>query len=73
MLVPEALATTEHRPHWDRTLALIEDTVFQREDLFAAEGIQAGLRSGANEAVTFGRLENALRHFHTTIERALDA
>jgi glycine betaine catabolism A len=72
MLIPEALAGAEHHAHWDRTLALIEETVFQREDLFAAEGIQAGLRSGANEAITFGRLEQALRHFHGTIERALD-
>ena len=69
MLVPRALA--DRRAHWDRTLALIEETVFQREDLFAAEGIQAGLRSGANDTVTFGRLEFALRHFHQTIERAL--
>jgi glycine betaine catabolism A len=70
MLVPRALA--DRRAHWDRTLALIEETVFQREDLFAAEGIQEGLRSGANETVTFGGLEYALRHFHQTIERALD-
>ena len=28
MLVPAALATAEHRAHWDRTLALIEETVF---------------------------------------------
>lgn len=72
MLVPRALATDEQRPHWDKTLALIEETVFQREDLFAAEGIQAGLRSGANATVTFGRLEDGLRHFHEAIARAID-
>ncbi|MBI3770720.1 MAG: aromatic ring-hydroxylating dioxygenase subunit alpha [Deltaproteobacteria bacterium] len=71
MLVPSAVATEDRRPHWDRTLALIEETVFQREDLFAAEGIQTGLRSGANQSVTFGRLESALHHFHATIERSL--
>ena len=72
MLIPAARATDEDAPHWERTLALIEETVFQREDLFAAEGIQAGLRSGANEAVTFGRLEGSVHHFHATIERALE-
>lgn len=71
MLIPGAQATPEHDAHWERTLALIEETVFQREDLFAAEGIQAGVRSGANESVTFGRLEGGLQHFHAAIERAL--
>jgi phenylpropionate dioxygenase-like ring-hydroxylating dioxygenase large terminal subunit len=73
MLVPRARATPEHAVHWERTLALIEETVFQREDLFAAEGIQEGFRSGANEAITLGRLEGSVQHFHATIERALDA
>ena len=60
-----------HRDHWDKTLGLIEETVFQREDLFAAEGIQAGLRSGANAVVTLGRLEHGLGHFHDAIARML--
>ncbi len=73
MLIPAAEATPERDAHWERTLALIEETVFQREDLFAAEGIQAGLCSGANEGLLLGRLEGSVRHFHATIERALDA
>ncbi len=73
MLVPASQAGPEHAAHWDRTLALIEETVFQREDLVAAEGIQAGVTSGANASILFGRLEGALAHFHATIERALDA
>ena len=59
------------RPALGSHAALIEETVFQREDLFAAEGIQAGIASGANARVTFGRLEGALAHFHATIEREL--
>jgi phenylpropionate dioxygenase-like ring-hydroxylating dioxygenase large terminal subunit len=39
------------------------------EDLAMAEAVQAGLASGANEALTFGRFEGALAHFH----RQLDA
>jgi phenylpropionate dioxygenase-like ring-hydroxylating dioxygenase large terminal subunit len=72
MLVPASMAGPEHAAHWDRTLALIEDTVFQREDLVAAEGIQAGVASGANASILFGRLEGALAHFHAEVERALD-
>jgi len=71
MLIPAPQADPEHDAHWERTFALIEETVFQREDLFAAEGIQGGLRSGANEAITLGRLEGSVQHFHATIESAL--
>jgi Rieske 2Fe-2S family protein len=71
MLIPAASATEDRRAHWEKTLALIEETVFQREDLFAAEGIQAGVRSGANETVTFGRLEFVLGRFHQTIDDAI--
>jgi phenylpropionate dioxygenase-like ring-hydroxylating dioxygenase large terminal subunit len=71
MLIPSAQDTAANRPHWDRTFQLIEQTVFQREDLFAAEGIQAGLRSGANTELLIGRLEHPIRAFHDAIERAL--
>jgi len=67
-----ARSTPERAAHWEKTFNLIEETVFQREDLFAAEGIQAGVRSGANDVVTFGRLEFVLRHFHTTIDQAIE-
>jgi phenylpropionate dioxygenase-like ring-hydroxylating dioxygenase large terminal subunit len=72
MLIPASEATEQRCAHWEKTLTLIEETVFQREDLFAAEGIQAGVRSGANDVVTFGRLEFVLRHFHTTIDQAIE-
>ena len=69
MLIPRAQAVPEHDAHWERTLALIEETVFQREDLFAVEGSQSAA-SGANETILLGRLENGLQHFHTAIEDA---
>jgi hypothetical protein len=37
------------------------------------EQIQRGLRSGANEALIVGRLEQNLRRFHSSIEAALEA
>jgi hypothetical protein len=31
------------------------------------------VRSGANDTLVLGRLENGLRHFHAAIERALSS
>ena len=73
MLVPAEQNTVTRRPHWEKTFQLIEQTVFQREDLFAAEGIQAGLRSGANSELLVGRLEHPIAAFHDAIEKAIDA
>lgn len=39
------------------------------EDLAVAQAVQAGLASGANDVLTFGRFEGAIGHFH----RQLDA
>lgn len=72
MLIPRTEHTAERKAHWEKTFQLIEQTVFQREDLFAAEGIQAGLRSGVNEYLTVGRLEHPIGDFHTAIQQALE-
>ncbi|MGH8530747.1 MAG: aromatic ring-hydroxylating oxygenase subunit alpha [Nevskiales bacterium] len=72
MVIPRAQHTAARQAHWEKTFNLIEQTVFQREDLFAAEGIQAGLRSGANKYLTVGRLEHPIRDFHAAIQHALD-
>lgn len=72
MLIPAGQNTEVRRPHWEKTFQLIEQTVFQREDLFAAEGIQAGLRSGANAELLIGRLEHPILAFHKAIQQAID-
>lgn len=59
--------------HWDRSWALIEDTVFQREDLWVCEQIQRGLAAGTTDELVFGGLESAVRGFHAAIGRALPA
>jgi phenylpropionate dioxygenase-like ring-hydroxylating dioxygenase large terminal subunit len=59
--------------HWDKSWALIEDTVFQREDLWVCEQIQRGLAAGTTDALVFGELESAVRGFHAAIDRALEA
>ncbi len=67
MLVPED--RIDEIEHWDRSWALIEESVFQREDLWVCEQIQRSLAAGAVEELTFGALENAIEWFHDAIER----
>ena len=71
MMIPEAAQNDTQRKHWDRTLQLIEETVFQKEDLHVAELIQRGLQTGANDTLLFGQLEYAVPWFHRTIDKAI--
>lgn len=41
------------------------------EDLAVACAVQRGLASGANEVLTFGRFEGAIRHFHRRLHELL--
>lgn len=72
MLIPGDQNNPACQAHWQKTLELIKETVFEREDLFAAEGMQVGLRSGANKSMTLGRLEHMIRYFHDRIQDAID-
>ena len=71
LLVPARQLTAVARPHWDKSFELIEQEVFQGEDLYACEGIQAGLASGANASLHCGRLEYALGQLHAEWDRRL--
>ena len=72
MLIPKAKATPDWSAHWEKTFRLIEQGVFQKEDLFAAVNIQRGLRSGANQALTIGRVEQAVGWFHEQVQASLE-
>ena len=52
MLIPADRATSDWDAHWGKTFRLIEQGVFQKEDIACAVGIQRGMRSGANRFVT---------------------
>jgi len=71
MLIPADRATPDWNAHWEKTFRLIEEGVFQKEDIACAIGIQRGLKSGANDHVTAGRAEQALGWFHDDVEREL--
>ncbi|HEU0031074.1 MAG TPA: aromatic ring-hydroxylating dioxygenase subunit alpha [Kofleriaceae bacterium] len=69
MLIPaERAGETEH---WTRSWALIEDRVFQREDLWVCEQIQRSIDAGATNELVFGSLETPVRWFHEALARAL--
>ncbi len=73
MLIPADRATPDWTPHWEKTFRLIEEGVFQKEDIACAIGIQRGLRSGANAYLTAGRAEQAVGWFHADVARHLAA
>ncbi len=53
--------------HWARNLEITQTTL--DEDFNIAESIQAGIESGANDEMLFGRFEGALGAFNRTIDR----
>lgn len=69
-LIPEAPATESARTHWDRNVALYRDTL--GEDYALMESIHAGLGSGANTALRFGRYEFALARFNEQLDAELE-
>jgi hypothetical protein len=69
MLVPADRA--HETSHWDRSWSLIEETVFQREDLWVCEEAQRGIAAGATDHLLFGSLEHAARWFHQSIDASL--
>ena len=71
MLVPADRSTPDWAPHWEKTFRLIEEGVFQKEDIACAIGIQAGFASGANTHLVAGRAEQGLGWFHAEVGRRL--
>jgi phenylpropionate dioxygenase-like ring-hydroxylating dioxygenase large terminal subunit len=69
MLVPKQRAGEVE--HWAKSWQLIEETVFQREDLWVCEQIQRSIASGATEELLFGTLEEPVRWFHAALDDAL--
>jgi phenylpropionate dioxygenase-like ring-hydroxylating dioxygenase large terminal subunit len=70
-LICEEPTTDAARAHFDRSFRLIEQGVFEGEDLLMCSEAQAGLETGANEAITFGRLESPALWFHRAVAERL--
>jgi len=71
MLIPEDKSKPDWAPHWEKTFRLIDQGVFQKEDIACAIGIQKGFASGANRYVTAGRAEQGLGWFHDEVAQRI--
>jgi glycine betaine catabolism A len=69
MLIPADRA--HETDHWTKSWALIEEGVFQREDLWVCEQIQRGINGKGTDDLVFGSLEFPVRWFHDAIEARL--
>lgn len=69
MFVPADRAAESE--HWTRSWSLIEEGVFQREDLWICEQAQRSIMAGATDELLFGSLEHPARWFHEAIAMAL--
>jgi len=72
LYTPEKAETEKACRHWDKNMDLLLATV-EKEDFPLSEGIQRGFYSGAQDAITFGRNEPSLQHFHKSVKAALAA
>jgi phenylpropionate dioxygenase-like ring-hydroxylating dioxygenase large terminal subunit len=72
LYIPEPATSDSARRHWDNNFNLLMATV-ESQDFPTCEGMQRGFLSGAQDAITFGRNEPALQHYHRSIAAALGA
>jgi phenylpropionate dioxygenase-like ring-hydroxylating dioxygenase large terminal subunit len=68
-VIPEPPAHDKARAHWDANMKILYSAV--DEDFALGTTIQAGLASGANEALHFGAFEHALTRFHAQVDAAI--
>jgi phenylpropionate dioxygenase-like ring-hydroxylating dioxygenase large terminal subunit len=73
LLIPAARATPDWAPHWEKTFRLIEEGVFQKEDIACAIGNPRGLKSGPNAFLPAGRAAQADGWSPADVARALVA
>ena len=59
------------RAHWQKNADIL--SAVTGEDFALGEAIQAGLRSGANKVLTFGRYEQSIGWFHDAVEAGIRA
>ncbi|MGK2913204.1 MAG: aromatic ring-hydroxylating oxygenase subunit alpha [Porticoccaceae bacterium] len=68
--IPEPAVSEAARARWDKSVDITVRTVFE-EDIRAVESIQAGINSGAQSHVIFGRNEPALAHYQQEIAKSI--
>ncbi len=72
MVIPREKSGPDWAAHWDKTFKLIEQGVFQAEDIHTAVQTQRGMRSGANTHLHIGRMESGVGWFHAQVQNAIN-
>ena len=72
LIIPEEPKTEKARAHWELNYELIQNGVFQGEDLWVCQQIQQGLSSGANEHMTYGVEEAPIQWWHDELDRRIE-
>jgi phenylpropionate dioxygenase-like ring-hydroxylating dioxygenase large terminal subunit len=70
LYIPQAPQTDEERMHWEKNMQLVLDVV-AGEDFPVGRTIQAGILSGAQTHMVYGRNEPAMIHYHRSLRAAL--
>lgn len=71
LIIPEAPTSEKARAHWELNYELIQNGVFDREDLWVCEQIQKGIGSQANEFLTYGTEETPIHWWYEELSRQL--
>lgn len=71
LLIPHAPKDEKERAHYERSFDLIENGVFQAEDLDVSERAQAAMEGGARWPMTLGAMETGIAMFHAILDEAL--
>lgn len=71
LLTPHAPRDEKERAHYERSFDLIENGVFQAEDLDVSLRAQAAFEGGALWPMTLGAMEQAMAEFHHIVDEAI--
>ena len=67
MLIPQHLQTADKNEHWESSWKLLDEGVYEKEDIFAVEKQQQGLSSGILKTLSIGGLEKPIEEFQKNI------
>lgn len=71
MLTAKPPTSEKEKAHFQRSFTMIDEGVFEAEDIYVSEGTQRGLRSGANSHLLFGAFEKTAVDFHQKLNTAI--
>ncbi len=71
LLVPAMPTTDAATAHYDKTLAVLDQTTYHSEDMWASEQIQEGVNAGAIDELLLAKHEHNIKLFSDTVNQYL--